>query len=153
MPAVRLEELLETTSLIIWGMGPPVLLVPIRLEPAPNDLERLVASLPSDQSTQRRMTIDHMLPAACEGGRIESSVEPAGVLLEVEGRLRRVEGVEQDSLLDRCQRVDRLDIGVAGGHLASLTLARRRRATTRPDLPGSTRASGNRSGVKPADWV
>ena len=77
-----------------------------QLDPPLHRLERPLLALPHERRAEHRVALDRPLPGPREGGRVERPVERAAQLLDVDPRLRGVEAVEQDPLLQRGQRID-----------------------------------------------
>ena len=111
--AIRGEERRQSRVLLLGGQPAPVLLLPGKLDPRADELERLAAPLPQEGSAQDRMPVDHQLPGPAERLAVEIPRQRAAELLDVHPRLRRVQGVKEQSGLERGQGIHVLDIALA----------------------------------------
>src|SRR5689334_16233685 len=88
-----------------WREHAPVFLVPVECNFAEHYLHRLVNAIADKHRAQDLVTIDHLLPRTLKRLLVELLKDQLE-LYYVKTRARREEGMEQKSLLQRCQRID-----------------------------------------------
>ncbi len=98
----------------------PVVLVDRHHHLAVHHLHRIVQAGPGDPAAQHRCPIHHPLPGRCQRRRIVHSGQSHVDLVEVGARLGVDQPVEQDSRLERGERVDVLDVPAVTGHEVQL---------------------------------
>ncbi len=118
--ALALEQALQTGLLLVLGPGAPVQVFDRRAARLVDNLQHVLADVPAERRTQGFMASDHRLPGLGETLRIELAVDPVAVLHVVQAGARLQQGVQQQALLHRGQRIDVLDL--AGGHRQRIEL-------------------------------
>src|SRR5215471_13199261 len=74
------------------------------------DLQRFAQPFPVERRTQRRVRLYHSLPGMIERGNAQFGVESETELTDVDSRTRRIKRMKEYSLLQRCERVDVLNL-------------------------------------------
>ena len=97
--AVLGEEAGEARLALAGRQVAPILAAERQRDGAPHRLERPLLALPHERRAEHRVPLDHPLPGAREGGRVERPAERAAQLLDIDPRPRGVEAVEQDPFL------------------------------------------------------
>src|SRR6185369_10277118 len=81
-------------------------------------LHRLFEILPEERGAQDRVTVDHVLPGALEGRKVEPARQPQTLLQHVDTRTGRIQAMEKHRLLNRRQLVNQLDVVALHGGLS-----------------------------------
>src|ERR1043166_8804812 len=89
---------------------PPVLHAQRSFDGAEDDLHHAFEAAPGESRAQYRVPADDCLPRGAEVLGVNLAVEPVSRLLDVDARVRVRDRVEEHALLQRRERIDRLNV-------------------------------------------
>jgi hypothetical protein len=75
-----------------------------------NDLQRLLQAFPDKSGSQYGVTLERLLPSVAQGCGIEIALDLEADLRAIDAGAGRVQGMEQQALLHRGQRINIFDV-------------------------------------------
>ena len=128
-PAILGEKAGEARLALAGRQMAPIFAAERQRDGALHRLERPLLALPHEGRAEHRVPLDHPLPGAREGARVERPGERAAQLLYIDPRFRGVQTVEKDPFLQGGQGIDVFE--VPRGHVYQGVPKDRRRGQRR----------------------